>query len=121
MRHIDYSFRFLQELHQVESNDEAGEYDGNGGAELDEDVEGRAGSIFERIADCVTDNSCLVVIGALAAVVASFDVFLCVIPGTACVGHEYCHCKAGNGNTAEKTYNTFASEDETGEDRNDDS
>jgi len=112
---------FLEELHQVESNDEAGENDGNSGAELDENVEGGTGSILEGIAYGIANNSCLVAIGALAAVVASFDVLLSVIPCAAGVGHKYCHCKAGYGNTAEQTDNAFCADDETGDDGNDDS
>ena len=48
----------------MEGNDEAGEYDGNGGAELDEDVEGGAGGILERIANGVANNSSLVLVAA---------------------------------------------------------
>ncbi len=106
---------------QIEGYDKAGENDGNGGAELDKDVEGRAGGILEGVANGIADNGCLVLIRAFAAVVAALDILLCVIPCAAGVGHKYCHCKAGYGNAAEKTDNAGGSENETGDDGNNDS
>ena len=58
---------------------------------------------------------------ALAAVVAALDILLRVVPGTARVGHEHGHRKAGDGNTAEQTDNTGGSKDQAGDDRNDNS
>lgn len=57
-------------LDQVEGKDQAGEHDGDRGAQLDQNVQGRAGSILERVADGVADNGSLVLLAALAAVVA---------------------------------------------------
>ena len=76
--------------------DQTAEYDGNGGDQLDEDVEGRTGGVLKRIADGVADNGCLVAIAALTAVLTGFNVLLGVIPSTACVGHEYCHNEAAD-------------------------
>ena len=56
----------LQHVHEVERNDQASKHDGDRGAELDEDVQGRAGSILERVADGVADNGSLVLLAALA-------------------------------------------------------
>ena len=56
--------------------------------ELDQDVDGRTGRIFERIADGVTNDSSLMGVAALAAVVAFFNEFLSVIPCAACIRHH---------------------------------
>ena len=89
-------------LENVEGYDEAGEYDGNGGAELDKDVEGGAGGILERIANGVANNSSLVLVAALAAVVAALDVLLGIVPSAAGVGHEYCNSETGYGNAGQE-------------------
>ena len=46
-------------LEQMEACDQAGEHDGDHREELDEDVDGRAGGILERIAHSITDNGSL--------------------------------------------------------------
>ena len=48
---------------------QAGKNDGNGGAELDQDVQRGAGGVLERVAHGVADDGGLVRLGALAAVV----------------------------------------------------
>ena len=84
-------------LDQVEGKDQAGEHDGDRGAQLDQNVQGRAGSILERVADGVADNGSLVLLAALAAVVAALDILLRVVPGAAGVGHEHGHAEAADG------------------------
>ena len=61
----------LQQAQQVERHDQAGEHNGNGGNQLDEDVQRRTGSILEGIADGIANDSCLMLLAALAAVVDS--------------------------------------------------
>ena len=48
--------------------------------QLDKDIQTRAGSVFERIANRIADNGCLMRLATLAAVVSFLDEFLCVIP-----------------------------------------
>ena len=93
---------FLQHLDHVEGQDQAGEHDGNGGAEFDQDVQGRAGGILEGIAHGIAHTSGLVLLGALAAVMAGLDVLLGVIPSTAGVGHKHGHGKTGDGDAAKQ-------------------
>ena len=69
-------FFFAFYLQQGEADDQAGEHDGDRGAQLDEDVQGRAGGILEGIAHGVADDGRLVLVGALAAVVAGLNVLL---------------------------------------------
>ena len=101
-----------------EGNDETYENNGDGRNELDEDVERRAGSVLEGVADSVADDSGLVALGALAAVVASLDVLLGIVPGAAGVGHEHSHGETGDGYAAEQTYDAVDAEDEAGDYRN---
>ena len=110
----------LQHFHEVERNDQAGKHDGDRGAELDQDVQGRAGSILERVADGIANDSCLVLGAALAAVVAALDILLRVVPCAARVGHEHSHRKAGDGHAAEQTDNARGSKNKAGDDRDDD-
>lgn len=85
---------------------------GDDGHELDEDVDGRARGVLERIANGVADNSCMMGIGALAAVMAGLDELLGVVPGTAGVSHEDSHDEARNSSSAEHSDYTESSEDE---------
>ena len=48
-------------------NDQSGEDDGHGGAELDQNVQRRAGGVLEGIAHGVAHDCGLVLLGALAA------------------------------------------------------
>ena len=57
--------------------------------QLDKDIQTRAGSVFERIANRIADNGCLMRLATLAAVVSFLDEFLCVIPCSSGVRHEY--------------------------------
>ena len=99
-------------LDQMEGDDQAGEHDGNRGAELDQNVQRRAGGILERVADGIADNGSLVLLAAFAAVVAALNVLLGIVPGTAGVGHEHGHRKAGDRHAAEQTDNAGGPESE---------
>ena len=59
--------------------------------QLDQDVDGRAGSILEGVTNGITDNGCCVCIRAFTAVVAFFNVLLRIVPFTAGIGHEDSH------------------------------
>ena len=85
---------------QMDAGDQAGEHNGNGGAQLDQDVEGGTGGILEGVAHSVADDGGLVAVGALAAMGAALDVLLGVVPGAAGVGHEHGHHEAGDGDAA---------------------
>ena len=74
-------------LQEVASQNHTGEYDGNGGAQLDEDVQGRTGGILEGIAHSVAHHSGLMLLRTLTAVIAPFNILLGIVPGTACIGH----------------------------------
>ena len=56
----------------------------------------------------------------LAPVMAGFDVLLGVVPGTAGVGHEHGHGKAGDGDAAQQARHTDGAQDQAGEDGDDD-
>ena len=86
------------------------EYDGNNGHQFDEDVQGRTGGILERIADGVADDGVFMRLGAFAAEVSVFNVFLCVIPGATGVGHGNCHQNTGNKSTGKKSAKSFGAE-----------
>ena len=59
------------------------EYQRNDSHHFDEDVHRGTGRVFERVADGVAYHRGGVSIGTFTSVGASFDVFLCVIPGPA--------------------------------------
>ena len=106
----------MEEAGKAEGHDQAGEDDGDGGAELDQDVQGRTGGILEGIAHGIADDSCFVVVTALSAEVSFFDVLFRVVPGTAGVGHEDCHGEAGDRDAAQQTDHAFTAEDQSGGD-----
>ena len=54
-------YKFFEPL-SVNKDGEAGHYDGNHAHELDEDVQGRAAGVFERIAYGVTHDGSLVAV-----------------------------------------------------------
>ena len=56
--------------------------------DLDQGVQGRAGGVFERVADGIAGDRRLVRLGPLAAIEAVLDRLLGVVPGAAGVGHE---------------------------------
>ena len=96
------------------------EYDGNHRQQFDEDVDCWAGGVLEWVTNGIANNSSLVVIGAFAAVVASFDVLLSVIPCTAGVGHHDSQNETGNGCTCEHTGYTDNTQQQTNDNRNND-
>ncbi len=55
---------------------------------FDDRVEGRAGSVLERVTDDIANHTGIMLGSTLAAKVAIFDVFLGVIPCAAGIGHE---------------------------------
>ena len=56
----------------------------------------------------------------LPPVMAGFDVLLGVVPGTAGVGHEHGHGKAGDGDAAQQARHADGAQDQAGEDGDDD-
>ena len=57
------------------------EHNGHHTQQLDENIDGRPGSILEGIPHGVADHGRLVGLAALAAVFAALDVFLGIVPG----------------------------------------
>ena len=93
--------------------------------EFDENVDGRTGRIFERIADGVTDDSGFMGVTTFATVISAFDVFLGIIPCTTSIGHEDGENDTGNHDADEHTTQngTFCVEEnieDTGTDGRDD-
>lgn len=85
----------------METAEQAGEDQRYDGHELDEDVDAGAAGVLQGIAHCVAYHSSLVDIAALAhslAVridqVASFDVFLSIVPSASRVGRRDCQLNA---------------------------
>ncbi|CAN4006287.1 hypothetical protein BFDFBN_BFDFBN_06805, partial [Dysosmobacter welbionis] len=109
-----------QEVHQVEAQDQAGEHDGHRGAQLDEDIQGRAGGVLEGVAHRIAHDGGLVALGALAAVVAALNILLGVVPGTAGVGHEHRHGKAGDGHAAQQAHHAGGAQHQASSQRHDD-
>ena len=99
---------------------QTGHHDGDHRHEFDEDVEGRTGGVFERIADRVTDYGCLVAVRAFTTEMSFFDIFLGVIPSATGIGHKDSEHETGSQTTDEKTQYTGYTEDQTGDDRYDD-
>ena len=64
---------FLLILENTEVYDQGGENDGNHRKQLDQNVDCRAGSVFERIADSVANDCSFVLIGTFSAVLAAFE------------------------------------------------
>ena len=67
--------------------------------QLDQDVERRTTGILEGVAYGVANHSCLVIVGTLAAHLASFDILLGIVPGTTGVCHHHCQQEARRGGT----------------------
>ena len=67
----------------VQHHRKAGHDDGNHAHEFDEDVQGRAGSVFEGITNCVTHDGGVVIERVLTSEMAVLDIFLGVVPSTA--------------------------------------
>ncbi len=107
-------------LVQGVGGEEGSEDEGDDGHELHQNVEGRSGSILERITNGITDNGGLVGVGALAAVEALFDVLLGVIPGTTGVGGGDSHLDTGDEATGEHTGEGVDAEEVAGDDGGED-
>ena len=88
-------------------HDQAREHDGHHAQQLNEDVDGRARGILERVAHGVAHHAGLVALAALAAEVAGLDVLLGVVPGAAGVGHVDGHQEAGDGGAGQQTDHTL--------------
>ena len=110
----------LRSTEKVNLNDQRREYNGYHRQQLDQDVDGRTRGILEGIAYGVADNSRLVLIGALAAVVARFDVLLSVIPRAAGVRHKDRHEETRSSSAREHTDNAVEAQHQTDNDRYDD-
>ena len=92
----DYSVeRSSWRLEEGPGDGQAGHYDGYHRHQFDEDVERGAGGVFEGVAYGVANYGRFVDIATLAPEVAFLDIFLCVIPCAACVGHEDGEHEAG--------------------------
>ena len=83
-----------------ELDDNRGNDDGDQIDDLDHWVEGRTGSIFERVTDGVPDDAGFMAFGAFAEVVGRiarliFDQLFGIIPGAARVVHKYCQELSG--------------------------
>lgn len=100
-------------------DDQRREDDRNGGQKLDQDVDRRAGGIFERVAHGVADDGGLVVFTALAAEVAGLDVLFAVIPGAAGVRHHDRQDESGGGRAHQHAGHAFHAEDQAQHDRDD--
>src|SRR5687767_6831716 len=70
------------------SDEQRSEDEGDGGQQLDQDVERGAGGVLQGVAHGVAHDRGLVGGGALAAVSAGLDVLLGVVPGAPAVVHE---------------------------------
>ena len=68
-----------QLLKQTPSHRQSRHHDRYHAHQLDKDIQTRAGSVFERIANRIADNGCLMRLATLAAVVSFLDEFLCLI------------------------------------------
>ncbi len=79
------------------------EYNRYDGHELNQNVKGRTGSIFEGVTDSITDDGVLMGFRTFAAEVAVFDEFLRVIPSAAGVGHGDGHQNTGDKRTGKKS------------------
>src|SRR5207253_8790226 len=71
--------------------------------DLDHRVDGGAGGVLVGIADRVAGHRGLVGFGALAAVIAVFDIFFGVVPGAAAAGHRDGDEQAGDDYTEEQS------------------
>ena len=94
------------------------EHQGHDRHEFDQDIQGRTGGVLKRIADRVTHNRGLMRGRTLAAVMAFFDVFLRIVPGTAGVGHEDCQQNAGDERACEQTAERFRPKQKPDQQRN---
>ena len=100
-------------LQQAYRSDESREYDGYHRYQFDQNVDRRSGCILERVADGVANNSCLVVVAALAAKVSGLDVLLGVVSGAARVSHEDSHYEACYRSAAEHSDYSQSAQDES--------
>eukprot|EP00760_Papus_ankaliazontas_P033540 PhM_4_TR640/c0_g1_i1/m.18751 len=102
--------------------DDRGEHDRDDGHELDENVQGGARGVLERIANGVTDDSGLVDGGALAGPgnAAGFNVLLGVVPGATSVGAGDGHLHTGDEGTGEETGESLLAKEDARQDGRED-
>jgi len=99
--------------------DERSEDQGQDSGQLDQNVEGGAGSILQRITDGITDNGSLVFFRTLllgdttVQKFAGFNVFLGIIPSTTSVGTGDGHLDTRDQSTGQQTSNSLGAEEET--------
>src|SRR4029077_5735705 len=90
---------------ESQSNEQRRQDQRDRGQQLDQDVQARAGRVFEGIAQGIADDRGLVSIGTLAAVLPALDELLGVIPGAAAVIEESRHQDSSDGaNHQERRY-----------------
>ena len=98
--------------------EDRGHGQGEDGHQLDEDVQGRARGILERITDGVADDARLVRVRLLATVnLFVFDVLLGVVPSTASIGHHDGKHETGGNSTSEETTEGLGANEQTDRDR----
>lgn len=95
-----------------ECDEEGREQGGHQGNDSDLGIDGRAGSILEGITYSIADDSCLVGIAALAALMTGFNIFLGVVPEAARIGHEQCQQQAGDDVAQQETANRLGAADD---------
>ena len=93
----------LLRLQQAAGGEDGGKHQRYHGHQLDEDVDGGAGGILERIAHGVAHDSRAMCLAALAAVIAVLNELLGVVPCAAGVGHEDGHQHAGDQSAGQHT------------------
>jgi hypothetical protein len=75
---------------------------GNNADELDQDIEGWPGGIFEGIAYGITNDSGLMSIGVFTAQISEFDIFFGIIPCTTGIRHKDRHEYTCDGSTGQQ-------------------
>ena len=101
----------------MERDGQSGYDDRDHAHQLDQDVQRRARRILERVAHRVAYDRSLVVVRSLAAEVALLDEFLCVVPGSARVGHENGQHEARAQAAYQQSHHACHSEDKADRDR----
>src|SRR5690625_3435161 len=83
---------------------------------IDQNVHRRAGGVFERISDGVSNDTGFVRAGSFSTVISELDIFFCIVPSTACIGHEKSESNATQESADEKAAQSFRSESEADSD-----
>ena len=98
--------------------EDRGHGQGEDGHELDENVQGRARGVLERITDSVADDARFVRFRLLATVnLFVFDVLLGVVPSTTGVGHHDGEHETRRDGTGEETTEALGADEQTDGDR----